>query len=235
MVTDETLFAWLDGELDNETSARVAAEIAADRVLTERVAQHRAMQAKLKGAFNGLLDAPVPKRLAEAARKNESKVIDFAAAKGSHGVRAWASLPQWASLAATLAIGIFAGTMVPRSTNAPIEVQGGKVYAAAALDNALDTQLASTPRGSVRIELTFRDRSAAICRSFTETAASGLACRDGDRWQVRGLFTAPEGQSGPYRMASGMDPNLATMIDSTIIGEPFSADQERSAQARRWH
>jgi hypothetical protein len=233
MVTDETLFAWLDGELEPEASARVAAEVAADRELAERVARHREMQARLKRAFDGLLDAPVPNRLAQAARKDTAEVVDFAAARRSREARTW-RLPQWAAIAATLAIGVFAGTMVPKETNAPVEVQDGKVYAATALDDALNTQLASAPNGSVRIGLTFRDRSGAICRSFSETATSGLACRDGDRWQVRGLFAAPESQSGPYRMAAGMDPNLATLIDSTMAGEPFGADQERSAQARNW-
>jgi hypothetical protein len=82
--------------------------------------------------------------------------------------------------------------------------------------------------------MTFRDQSGAVCRSFTKPEASGLACRNGGRWQVRGLFAAPEGQSGPYRMAAGMDPNLAALIDSTISGEPFDAAQEKDAKAKGW-
>ena len=82
--------------------------------------------------------------------------------------------------------------------------------------------------------MTFRDQSGAVCRSFSETATSGLACRNGGRWQVRGLFAAPEGQSGPYRMAAGMDPNLAALVDSTIAGEPFDAAQEKDAKAKGW-
>lgn len=232
MVTDETLFAWLDGELDPEESARVEAAVAADRELAERVARHRAMQARLKGAFDSLLEAPVPERLVPA--RKEPEVVDFAAAKRSRDARSWAPLPQWAALAATLAVGIFAGTMVPQRSSAPVEAQGGKVYAAAALDDALDSQLASAPAGDVRIGLTFRDRRGAICRSFTEPGTSGLACRDGARWQVRGLFAAPEGQAGPYRMAAGADPNLAALVGSAMVGEPFDAAQERAALARRW-
>ena len=232
MTTDETFFAWLDGELGPEAAARVAAEVAADRGLTERAAQHRAMQAQLKGVFDVLLDAPVPERLADAARKTEPEVIEFAAAKSSRESRTW--VPQWAALAATLAVGIFAGTLVPHRNNAPVEVQDGKVYAAAALDGALDTQLASAPSGDVRVGLTFRDRSGTICRSFTATAASGLACRSGDRWQVRGLFAAPEGQAGPYRMAAGPDPNLAALISSMAAGEPFDAAGEKTARDTGW-
>jgi hypothetical protein len=124
--------------------------------------------------------------------------------------------------------------MVPTSGGAPVAVDGSKLYAAASLDQALDTQLASAPTGDVRIGLTFRDRSGAICRSFTDAAAAGLACRTGDRWQLRGLFAAPEGQSGDYRMAAGMDPNLAALVDSTIAGAAFDEAQEKAAKAKGW-
>jgi hypothetical protein len=142
--------------------------------------------------------------------------------------------PQWAAMAATLAIGIFVGTMVPNRGSAPVEIQGGKLYAAEALDGALNTQLASAPAGDVRIGLTFRDQAGEICRSFTQSGASGLACRQGPRWQVRGMFAAPEGQGNDYRMAAGMDPNLAALVDSTMAGEPFDAAAEKAAREKGW-
>jgi hypothetical protein len=234
MVTDEFFFAWLDGELDPHEADRVAAEVAADPELAERARQHRAMQSRLKGPFDSLLEAPIPEPLLAAVRNPEPEIIDFAAARRSREARRLAPLPQWAAVAATLAVGIFVGTMVPHRSNAPVELHDGKVYAAAALDDALDTHLASAPTGDVRIGLTFRDGSGAICRSFTETAASGLACRSGDRWLVRGLLAAPEGQAAAYRMAAGADPNLAALIDSTIVGEPLNADQEKAVQASGW-
>jgi hypothetical protein len=94
--------------------------------------------------------------------------------------------------------------------------------------------LASGGQSDVRIALTVRDQAGAICRSFAQGSASGLACRQGDEWQVRGLFAAPEGQSGDYRMAAGADPNLGALIDATISGEPFDAAQERAALQRGW-
>jgi hypothetical protein len=124
--------------------------------------------------------------------------------------------------------------MVPQRGSAPVEVQGGKIYAAAALDRALDAQLASAPTGDVRIAITFRDQAGAICRSFTQPAASGLACRQAGRWQLKGLFAAPEGQGSAYRMAAGMDPNLAALVDSTMAGEPFDAAQEKAAKEKGW-
>jgi hypothetical protein len=159
-------------------------------------------------------------------------VIDFAAAKRA---RTMPSLPQWAAIAATLALGILVGTMVPQRAGGPVELQGGKIYAAAALDQVLDTQLASAPSGDVRIGMTFRDQAGEICRSFTQQAASGLACREGGRWKLKGLFAAPEGQGSDYRMAAGMDPNLAALVDSSMAGEPFDAAAEKAAKDKGWH
>ena len=232
---DETFFAWLDGELSGEEAAAMEAKVAADPHLSELADQHRALAAQLRGAFGTVAAAPVPERLAAAVRAPAAQVVDFSASKRSREVRAWQSLPQWAAIAATLVLGLFVGTMLREPAGAPVEIRGDGIYAAAALDQALDTQLASAPAsGDVRVGLTFRDQSGAICRSFTDLQASGLACRDGDRWRVSGLFAAPEGQASEYRMASGIDPNLATLIDSTIAGDPFDAAQERTAKQRGW-
>lgn len=235
MVSDETFFAWLDGELDPDEAARVEAEVAGNPELTLLAEQHRAMQSRLKGAFDSVAETAPPDHLIAAVRKPGAGVIDFGAAKRARERRQWSSLPQWAAIAATLAIGIFVGTQVPIPSHAPVQVEGGRIYAAAGLDEALDNELAGAPSKSpVRIGLTFRDQSGEICRSFTQGPTSGLACRNADRWQLRGLFAAPEGQAGQYRMAAGMDPNLAALVDSTIAGEPFDASQEKAARGKGW-
>jgi hypothetical protein len=236
MVSDETFFAWLDGELGDEEAARVKAAVAGDPRLSALAAEHRAMQAQLRQAFDPLLDAPVPESLrAVLGNSPQAEVINFAEAKGRRDSRHWQSLPQWAAMAATLAVGVLIGAIVPHErANAPVVLHGGKIYAASSLGDALETQLASAPGGDVRIGLTFRDQAGIVCRSFTAPASAGLACRDAKGWQVRGLFAAPEGQGGAYRMAAGMDPNLAALVDSTMTGEPFDATAERAAKRRGW-
>src|SRR5437763_15685461 len=231
MTDDEKFFAWLDGELGPAEAAEVAAKVAADPRLAKLAEQHRNLGARLKGAFDPIAAAPVPEHL-QAALHPSAEVVDFAAAKRARSVP---SLPQWAAMAATLAIGILAGTMIPQRGSAPAEVQGGKLYAAASLNRALDTQLASAPAGDVRIGMTFRDQAGEVCRTFTQTAASGLACRQSGRWKLKGLFAAPEGQGSDYRMATGMDPNLAALVDSSMAGEPFDASKEKQAKARGWN
>ena len=230
MNDNDKFFAWLDGELGPAEAAEMEVRVAADPALSRLAEQHRALGAKLKHAFDPVAEAPVPERLQEAVRPR-AQIIDFAAAKRA---RSMPVLAQCASMAATLAIGIFAGTQVPRSNGAPIAVQDGRLYAAAALNRALDTELASAPVGDVRIGITYRDQAGEICRSFTAAAGSGLACRSDGRWRMKGLFAAPEGQSGDYRMAAGMDPNLAALVDSTMAGAPFDAAEEQAAKAKGW-
>jgi hypothetical protein len=227
---NEKFFAWLDGELGPADAAEMQARVAADPVLSRLAEQHRALGSQLRRTFDPIAEAPVPDRLQGALRPT-AQVIDFAAARRARSMPAFA---QWAAMAATLAIGVFVGTQVPHGTSAPVQIDGGKLYAAASLNRALDTQLASAPAGDVRIGLTYRDQAGEICRTFTDSAGSGLACRSGSRWQMKGLFAAPEGQGGAYRMAAGMDPNLASLVDSTMAGEPFDAAAERAAKDEGW-
>lgn len=229
MTEEEKFFAWLDGELDPAEAAAMESKVAACPELKRLAEQHRALGSQLSGAFDPIASEPVPERL-QAALRPSADVVDFAAAKRA---RSMPSLPQWAAMAATLVLGVFLGTMVPQGS-APVAVQGGKLYASASLNRALDSELASAPQGDVRIGLTFRDRAGEICRSFTGSAGSGLACREGGRWQLKGLFAAPEGQASDYRMAAGMDPNLAALVNSTMAGEPFDAAAEEAAKRRRW-
>jgi hypothetical protein len=232
---DQMFFAWLDGELDGEEAAAMEAKVAADPRLAKLAEQHRALGFQLRGAFSTVAEAPVPERLSMAVRAPPTKVTDLAQARREREGYRPKPLPKWAAMAATLVMGLFIGLMVREPVRNPVELKGGGIYAAASLDEALETQLAAAPGdGDLRVGLTFRDQSGSICRSFTGSGASGLACRDGERWRVRGLFAPPEGQSGEYRMAAGVDPNLAALIDSTMAGEPFDAAQERAARQQGW-
>ena len=230
MNDDEKFFAWLDGELGPAEAAEMQAKVARDPELKRLADQHRALGSQLRSAFDPVVEAPVPERL-QAALRPSAQVIDLGVARR---LRSMPALAQWTAMAATLAIGIFVGTRLPQQTAAPVQVDAGRLYAAASLNRALDSELASAPGGDVRIGLTYRDSAGEICRTFTAPAGSGLACRNGSRWQMKGLFAAPEGQSSDYRMAAGMDPNLAALVDSTMAGEPLDAAQERAAKAKGW-
>jgi hypothetical protein len=233
MIDDETFFAWLDGELEPAEAARIEATVAADPELTRKANEHRQMTAGLRNAFGTIADAPVPTRISDGVGGSAGNIVSLSAHREKKRVDFGA--PQWAAMAATLALGIGLGTMTNNDRQAdPVQVSDGKLYAAAAVGHALETQLASAPATDVRIGLTYRDQQGAICRTFTTQASSGLACRDRGRWKLRGLFAAPEGQEDGYRMAGGVDPRLMDMVDESIAGEPFIARKEKHAKERGW-
>lgn len=234
-MTDEAFFAWLDGELVGGESDEVARQVASDPALAARAEQHRALAARMRGAFAPVAEAPVPAGIAPMIRPEVANIASFAEARARREERRVPLWQQMAAMAATLALGVFAGNMMSSSPGSPIVPEAGRLVAAASLENALYSQLASAPVGDgPRIGLTFRDGSGNVCRSFTDAAASGLACHENGDWRIRGLVQAPEGQSTDYRMAAGQDPNLAAMIDSAIAGQPFDAAQERAARQRGW-
>jgi hypothetical protein len=189
------------------------------RALAER---HRALCTTLRGAFDqAATDAPADlrsmPRLSMPANEN-------------------GPLARWTVLAATLALGLAVGTLLPGrgSPDSPVRIKGGQMVAAAALDRALDTQLASAGEsGPVRIRLSFRGADGRWCRAFDGAEGAGLACRAGDEWRVEGLFPS-HGGSGDYRMAAGTDPRLAAMIDTRMSGEAADALAERSARDNGW-
>ena len=227
MTDDEQFYAWLDGELDGDAAARVAARVAADPALGALAAQHRALGDGLRGAFASVLAEDIlPPRMT-------ADVVDLGAgrAKRPSGF----GLPQWAAMAATLVVGLVAGQVAGSSSDAPVESRDGVMVAAASLDRALGAQLASAGNdGPIRVGMTFRSRGGAICRSFTGSGSSGLACRDGDAWRLEGLLAAPQNPGGDYRMAAGEDPRLAALIDDRIDGEPFDAVAEQAAREAGW-
>ena len=229
MTQDEEFFAWLDGELNERDAGLVASRVAASPELSAKAQAHRRMTAGLREAFQPVLGDTV------APRFQESNVVDFGRTVAQPPRRRSLAFPQLAAMAASLAIGLLIGSQLFDRDNSPVTVDGWSLVAAAALDRALDQRLASAPDGEgARIALTFRDKAGRICRSFTDVAASGLACRDGEQWRVRGLFPSAEGQAGDYRMAAGEHPGLAAMIDQTIAGEPFDTAQERTALEAGW-
>ena len=230
MTEDEEFFAWLDGELDAEQASRVEARVAASPELAARAAEHQRLTARLQRAFFPVLDAGIP-----SPTYSPGEVVDFGARAVERDVRRpQFGVPQWAAMAATLALGLLVGNLANRGAYSPVAIEDGHLVAAAALEQALDSQLASAPSASgTRIELTFRNTKGHVCRSFSDPSASGLACRENNEWRVQGLFQGAD-QSGDYRMAAGQDPRLAALIDQVIAGEPFDANQERAAKNSGW-
>ena len=245
MVEEEKFFAWLDGEVAPHEAASIAAAVAGNPELSRLAEDHHAITAGLRRVFGTVEKQSLPEQfLREIEGGIDSNVIDIGEERAARNRRTQPLWVQAAAIAATLAVGIFTGNVLSGGTlgnrpSSPIEAKAGRVVAAADLEHALSTRLASAPAdGGPRIGLTFREKSGSICRTFEVQSARGFACREADGWRIRSLFQAPDGQASgnqsmDYRMA-GDELRLMETVDAAIDGEPFDATREKVALENRW-
>ncbi len=235
MIDDQTLLAYLDGELEPELIATVEAAVAAEPSLASKLEAHRRLGARLRAAFDPVLSQAVPDPVVHVA-KGAATVIDLAGVRAGRETRP-RFRPDWrnyGALAATVIAVVAAGQAFLASRSAPVTEHGGKLIASGDLGHALDTQL-SGGGGGIRVRITFRDRQGAVCRGFTGAAAGGVACRQDGRWTLKALFAGEGEAGGAYRMASSGDPRIMQVVDEMITGEPFDAAREHSAMKSRWN
>jgi anti-sigma factor RsiW len=238
---DDTLIAYLDGELSPERRADVAAAVEADPALKAHLERHRALGLRVTAAFAGILEDPLPAALLQAAQGPEippAPILDLAAARQAREARRalWRRPEALGWLAASILAVVLAGQTV-LAPSSPLRTRDGRLEARGALAKALSTQLASAgpSQGPVRVILTFRNAAGQVCRSFVSSAVSGVACFDHGVWGVQGAFGGQGGAAGGgYRLASGGDPRLMDLVGGLMVGEAFNAAQERAARASGW-
>lgn len=228
-VDDEMLMAYLDGELDVRMRAEVEIAIAADPTLQARLDSQRRLGARLDAHYGPVADEAVPPRLRALL---EPEIVDLATARAGRSRPLWQTMT---ALAATLVLGIALGTRLP-GPGGPVSVDGGRMLAQGSLATALDTQLASaqTADAETRIGISFARTDGKWCRTFDSAALAGVACRDGEDWQV--MMTAPGTPRGgsDYRQASSGNALVAQAAQELMAGEALDAAGERAARDASW-
>ena len=243
-VDDETLMAYADGELDAAQRAQIAAEIEKDPALAARVEQHRALRARIGGAFAPVLDEAVPERLraaaagnAAAAERVRGNVVPFPTRGACASATSWRAR-EWFAMAASLVLGVVISWRA-FSPGAPvITASNGALVARGALASALDRQLASNQAGdaAVKIGLTFKARDGSYCRSFALSAGgtSGLACRTGSEWHIP-VTASADAAGGDIRQAAGsIPPAVMQAMEARIAGDALTAPDETKARDAGW-
>lgn len=246
--SDETLMAYVDGELDAAERAEVERAITANSLLRERVAALASQRERLTAAFSPVLDEPMPERLstllnakAPAAKASVSSLDAARAARGGAGRAPAAGLgwAQWGGMAASVVLGVLLGAQWgAMQGDASIGVHEGRVVAGAAIDSALSAQLASQPRADagVAVQLSFVDKAGRYCRTFSTATLAGLACRQDGAWAVQTLAaTAAPAAPGSVRQAAAALPRaVLDAVDERIDGAALDAAGERAARDQGW-
>ena len=236
---DETLMAYVDGELDAPARAAVEAAMTADPALAQRVARQQALRARLRQAFDPVLAEPVPERLVATARGAATPGVSAKVTELRRARRHW-SWPQLAAMAASLLIGVLLGPWLLHSPT-PLVARNGALLASGTLADALTGQLARSQPASapVQIGVSFRSRSGNYCRTFLlrdTSELAGLACLEHGDWKLEALAATEPGVAGSgYRPAgSALPPAIAASVDALMSGEPLDAAGESAARERGW-
>jgi hypothetical protein len=231
--SDETLMAYVDGELDGPARAAFEAAMARDPQLALRVARQQAVRAQLRRAFDATLDEPVPPRL-------------LASVGATHARNSRAPLPgtNWLAMAASVVVGVLLGYGVSSWTGSQPNIADGRAGPAASgeLARALTRRLAAEQGASdtVRVGLSYRSRTGEYCRTFIIGGASevaGLACRSAEQWGIRvleagaGTSTAP---GGLRQAGSSLPDSVRAAVEASIDGEPLDAAGEARAREQGW-
>lgn len=241
-VSDEELAAFIDGECDAATSARIEQAAQADPALAERIRAERALIDRLGDSFGTVLKQPVPPRWEAMIRAEvgPAPVISLAAvraerAEASRPPRApiWRSAWIGGAMAASLVLGLFLGG--ERNGAVPIAAENGALVAKGELASALDTQLASAQSGKALTMLaTFRNADGTLCRAFSGEIASGIACHSAGSWQLRHVLPGTPAQTAQYRQAGSANADLIAIAQQMASGDPLDAQQEAQARKNGW-
>lgn len=252
LLNDETLMAYVDGELDAATTSEVEAALADNAAARETVAMFRESTRLAQDAFAAPMDEEVPARLLSqfddksADPAASAEVVDFAArraARPAGPVRRFA-LPLAASIA--LAVGIAGGWTLSSQTVTPEDP--GMLLGGISMESRLHAALEGTPSGqalawdggAITPLLTFRDTDGRFCREFQATGSAGgqgsigIACRGDGQWQGEFAIAAQAAGSGNFQPASGGMESLETFIDELMADMPLDAEAEAAALAAGW-
>ncbi len=231
-ITDEMLMAYLDGELDELSSNRVARALAQDPQLSATADAQRRVKGLISRRYDPILQEEVPERFRALI---DSNVVPF----GTTAAKPRASLgwPQFTAMAATFVVGLLAAQIVPGGSE-PAAIDGGPIVARGALAEALDTQLASAPPADAQttIGVSFASADGRFCRTFETADLAGLACRGGGQWELMTTARTGGGSSGQshYRQAGSGAALVLQYAQDMMAGEPLDEQGERRARDRGW-
>ena len=247
-ISDETLMAFADGELDEKTRREVELAMRRDPALAEKVKRHKALRSNVFNAFASTLDEQVPQRLHAAARSG--KVIHLDSVRQLRTPPAPPALPEktgwswteWGALAATLVVGVLAGTIGAKGVGgdeplASFDNRAGALTAQGRLAEALTRQLAGAAATdpNFKVGISFLSKEGTYCRSFMLPSTAGLACRSGSAWRIPVLTNGAMGATTEYRQAGTALPEaVLEAIDDRIVGQALDASAERAAQEKGW-
>lgn len=254
-ITDETLMAYVAGELDAADRAAVERAARTDAALARRIQAQRRLRQETpaamipKTATDVLKASPLEHPTADSPLREPAPVVDLAEirskrAKATAGPRNQRPWVAWilALACVILAVGVGLRLAAPRPGPVAPLLGGpdGPLAAGGPLAVALDQQLGAAgvgDSGLVRMGISFRNNEGVDCRTFRVLRVdgfAGLACREGRGWKVRVAVATSSISSANSAANPQTPPPILAAVSGMIAGAPFDARQEAEARAHGW-
>jgi hypothetical protein len=238
-IDDQILSAYLDGELDRQTSSKVEAAVRSDPAIARRLEQLKMLNVNLGSAYAGAMDEPVPQRL--------SAMLAGGRGAKAHGIR----LPRLADLLrpivvapafASLAVGILAGTVTTAgvaTTGVMVADKAGELRLAGNTGKAVDVARSGVVQtvGDVRVlvRLSFRDGSGRACRHVSLSTDDVVVCRHSGGWVVDSLAPGPGVSGEGYQTAASPAPReISAAMTRLQVATAFDAEEEAAMIRSGW-
>lgn len=233
MPTDETLSAFLDGELPEADMEAVRELLRLQPALATRLAELSLVDKLVRAQASRIDEVPMPAKVLqmlgqEAAEQPHANVVPFPAQR----IRRW-TLPLAMAASLVLAVGVVLWRDQSTDGTAPL------AYA-----NLLETAPSGSEvaMGDATFVGTFsyRNHDDRWCRQFhwrqDGRETSGIACRhDKGKWQLEHSVEAAAGNDSEYRVATKPESkDLDAWLDADMKGQALDAADEAALLARHW-
>lgn len=256
---DETLSAFIDGELPEGDADALRIDMAKDPALKERVDQLRRANDAVKLAYSGIENEPLPDAVLDLFNKASADIAPFPGGLGEEeapkvhaGVLQRFASTQWpTALAASLAlvVGFGVGQIggEPQRPGGALQVagvvaEGSPVFNILETGASAQTHLAGA-NGGVNVEpvLSMQRADGVFCREYfisDETSRfHNVACKEDSQWEIKFAVNIPatNGVDDAY-VAASVDSNAlaAAYIDRVIAGDALDAQAEQAAMEEGW-
>lgn len=220
MLSDDTISAYLDDELDVGHRAMVEQQLRVDKGAAARLERLQTADNVLQQAFPATGSA------------KDDRLSAIILAGGVPARRNWAT--RAVAIAAAIALGVFAGNFV--RVNDGAESFALSQQQAHLLDTQLSGRVIGTDEGAFEVVLSLRSDDGDVCRQFRLTrdmqSTDVLACRSGDdSWRM--VAAAPASQVEGYVPAGANSP-LDAAIQNLGGVQSLDLSEESDLIDRDW-
>ncbi|MFQ3172606.1 MAG: hypothetical protein ACI9DG_002647 [Oleispira sp.] len=241
-ISDETLNAFIDGELSTLEMNIVRDAIVKQPAVAERVDALAALNSQVHASLSSIDTVPLSKGLDDLRKKLEvSARSEHSSGNADNIIRFpwWRKVQTAVTMPTAIAASVAAifGFFMNFDTNTNSDALTDWTAINDALTHQRSGAVITTQSGaSFEARLTFLNNGGEYCRQFyvksmNSPALQSIACRVGDDWNLRAAI--PAGDQASYQTASS-DRSLDAILDTMMEGDPVSPEQEKMVIEHRW-